>query len=91
MSATDKELSHNKLSQLALGGGAAASILLPQALTKVMPQLFTNVAPIIAQTLPYCTGVCGSCGGSCVGSVSVMAFLAILAKYKHQSYKEDSI
>ena len=30
-------------------------------------------------------------GGSCVGSVGVMAFLAILAKYKHQSYKEDSI
>lgn len=30
MSATDKELSHNKLSQLALGGGATASILLPR-------------------------------------------------------------
>lgn len=87
MSATDKELSHNKLSQLALGGGATASILLPQALTKVMPQLFTNVAPITAQTLPYCTGVCGSC----VGSVGIMAFLAILAKCKHKKHKEVSL
>lgn len=87
MSTTDKALHDNKLSQLALGGGAAASILLPQAVTKAM----AGIAPVTAQTLPYCTGVCGSCGGSCVGSVGVMAFLAILAKYKHQSYKEDSI
>lgn len=29
MSTTDKALHDNKLSQLALGGGAAASILLP--------------------------------------------------------------
>lgn len=91
MSTTDKALSDTKLSQLALGGGAAASILLPQALTKAMPQLFTGIAPVTVQALPYCTGVCGSCGESCVGSVGVMAFLAILAKYKHQSYKEDSI
>lgn len=87
MSTTDKALHDNKLSQLVLGGGAAASILLPQAVTKAMPQLFAGIAPVTAQTLPYCTGVCGSCGGSCVGSVGVMAFLAILAKYKHQSYK----
>lgn len=85
MSTTDKILPDNKLSQLALGGGAAASILLPQALTKVMPQLFTGIAPVTAQTLPYCTGVCGSCGGSCVGSVGITAFLAILAKYKKTS------
>lgn len=91
MSTTDKALSDTKLSQLALGGGAAGSILLPQAFTKAMPQLFTGIAPVTAQMLPYCTGVCGSCGGNCVGSVGVMAFLAILAKYKHQSHKEDSI
>ena len=88
---TNKALLSDKLSSLALGGSAAAVILLPQAITKAVPQLFTRVAPYTAQTLPYCTGVCGSCGGSCVGSVGVMAFLAILAKYKHQSYKEDSI
>ncbi len=88
---TNKALPSDKLSSLALGGSAAAVILLPQAITKAVPQLFTRVAPYTAQTLPYCTGVCGSCGGSCVGSVGVMAFLAILAKYKHQSYKEDSI
>ena len=91
MNTTDKILPDNKLSQLALGGGAVASILLPQAFTKAMPQLFTGIAPFTAQMLPYCTGVCGSCSGSCVGSVGVMAFLAILAKYKHQSYKENSI
>ena len=88
MSTTDKILSDNKLSQLALGGGAVASILLPQAFTKVMPQLFTGIAPVTAQMLPYCTGVCGSCGGSCVGSVGIMAFLAILAKYKNKTSKE---
>ena len=60
MSTTDKALHDNKLSQLALGGGAAASILLPQAVTKAMPQLFAGIAPVTAQTLPYCTGVCGS-------------------------------
>ena len=87
MSTTDKALSDNKLSQLALGGGAAASILLPQAFTKAMPQLFTSIAPVTAQTLPYCTGVCGSC----VGSVGIMAFLAILAKYKNKTHKEDSL
>lgn len=88
---TNKALLSDKLSSLALGGSAAAVILLPQAITKAVPQLFASIAPVTAQTLPYCTGVCGSCGGSCVGSVGVMAFLAILAKYKHQSYKEDSI
>lgn len=88
MSTTDKALSDTKLSQLALGGGAAASILLPQALTKAMPQLFTGIAPVTAQMLPYCTGVCGSCGGSCVGSVGITAFLAILAKSKNKTPKE---
>lgn len=88
MTATNKALLNNKLSQLALGGGAAATILLPQAVTKAMPQLFANIAPVTAQTLPYCTGVCGSCGGSCVGSIGIMAFLAILAKYK-KTHKEE--
>lgn len=88
MSTTDKALSDTKLSQLALGGGAAATILLPQAVTKAMPQLFAGIAPVTAQTLPYCTGVCGSCGGSCVGSVGITAFLAILAKYKNKTSKE---
>ena len=53
MSTTDKALHDNKLSQLVLGGGAAASILLPQAVTKAMPQLFAGIAPVTAQTLPY--------------------------------------
>lgn len=42
---TNKALLSDKLSSLALGGSAAAVILLPQAITKAVPQLFTRVAP----------------------------------------------
>ena len=79
MSATDKA---KALKNIALGSSAAAAILLPQAITKVMPQAFSSLAPLTAQTLPYCTGVCGSCGGSCVGSITAAAFLAVLDKIK---------
>lgn len=82
MKQTNEALQNKKLANLALGGGAAATILLPQAITQAMPQLFTRLAPLTAQTLPYCTGVCGSCGGTCVGSLTVIAFLAALAKVK---------
>lgn len=83
---TNKALPSDKLSSLALSGSAAA-ILLPQAITKAVPQLFTRVAPYTAQALPYCTGVCGSCGASCVGSIAVIAFLSLLAKSRHQQIK----
>ena len=79
---TNKALAHTSLKHLALGSSAAAAILLPQAVTRAVPQLFTRVAPLTAQTLPYCTGVCGSCGGSCIGSLTVIALLAMLAKLK---------
>lgn len=79
---TNKAHTNNKLANLALGSSAAATIILPQAVTKTMPQLFANIAPVTAQALPYCTGVCGSCGGSCVGSVAIVAYLAILYKLK---------
>lgn len=82
MKQTNEALPNKRLANLALGGGAAATILLPQAITQAMPQLFTRLAPLTAQALPYCTGVCGSCGGSCVGSLTVIAFLAALAKVK---------
>nr|WP_304257365.1 hypothetical protein [Phascolarctobacterium succinatutens] len=80
---TDKALAKTTLNNLALGGGAAAAILLPQAVTRAVPQLFTRVAPLTAQTLPYCTGVCGSCGGTCIGSLTVITFLTVLAKIKN--------
>ena len=79
MSATDKA---KALTNIALGSSAAAAILLPQAITKAMPQAFSRLAPLTTQALPYCTGVCGSCGGSCVGSITAAAFLAALAKIK---------
>lgn len=82
---TNKALPSDKLSRLALGGSAAAVILLPQAITKAVPQLFTRVAPYTAQTLPYCTGVCGSC----LGSLTVIAFLAMLAKINGKHKEEQ--
>lgn len=91
MKQTNKALAHTSLKHLALGGSAAAAILLPQTVTRAVPQLFTRVAPLTAQTLPYCTGVCGSCGGSCVGSVAVIAFLSLLAKSRHQQLKSASL
>lgn len=86
---TNKALPIDKLSRLALGGSAAAVILLPQTITKAVPQLFTRVAPYTAQTLPYCTGICGSCGGSCLGSLTVIAFLAMLAKINGKHKEEQ--
>ena len=83
MKQTNKALAKTTLNTLALGGGAAAAILLPQAVTRAVPQLFTRVAPLTAQTLPYCTGVCGSCGGTCIGSLTVITFLTVLAKIKN--------
>lgn len=82
MKQTNKALARTSLNHLALSASAAAAILLPQTVTKAVPQLFTRVAPLTAQTLPYCTGVCGTCGASCVGSISIIAFLAIITKFK---------
>lgn len=89
MAQANEALQNNKLTKLALGSSAAAAIILPQAVTQAMPQLFTRVAPLTAQTLPYCTGVCGSCGGSCLGSLTVIAFLAMLAKIKGKHKEEQ--
>lgn len=88
MAQTNEALQNNKLANLTLGSSAAAAILLPQAVTKAAPQLFTKLAPFTAQTLPYCTGICGSCGGSCLGSLTFIAFLAMLAKIKGK-HKEE--
>ena len=82
MKQTSKALQNQKLANLVLSGSAAATILLPQAITQAMPQAFSRLAPLTAQALPYCTGVCGSCGGSCIGSLTVITFLAALAKIK---------
>lgn len=89
MAQTNEALQNNKLTNLTLGSSAAAAILLPQAVTKAAPQLFTKLAPFTTQTLPYCTGVCGSCGGSCLGSLTVIAFLAMLAKIKGKHKEEQ--
>lgn len=51
MAQTNEALQNNKLTNLTLGSSAAAAILLPQAVTKAAPQLFTKLAPFTAQTL----------------------------------------
>lgn len=89
MAQTNEALQNNKLTNLTLGSSAAAAILLPQAVTKAAPQLFTKLAPFTAQTLPYYTGVCGSCGGSCLGSLTIIAFLAMLDKIKGKHKEEQ--
>lgn len=89
MAQTNEALQNNKLTNLTLGSSAAAAILLPQAVTKAAPQLFTKLAPFTAQTLPYCTGICGSCGGSCLGSLTIIVFLAMLAKIKGKHKEEQ--
>ncbi len=89
MAQTNEALQNNKLTNLTLGSSAAAAILLPQAVTQAAPQLFTKLAPFTAQTLPYCTGVCGSCGGSCLGSLTIIAFLAMLDKIKGKHKEEQ--
>ena len=89
MAQTNEALQNNKLTNLTLGSSAAAAILLPQAVTKAAPQLFTKLAPFTAQTLPCCTGICGSCGGSCLGSLTIIVFLAMLAKIKGKHKEEQ--
>lgn len=82
MKQTNKALARTSLNHLALSASAAAAILMPQTVTRAVPQLFTRVAPLTAQTLPYCTGVCGSCAGTCIGSLTVITFLTVLTKIK---------
>lgn len=70
------------LSNIFLAGGAAGSVLLPQAVAQTSPQLLAGAAPKIAATLPYCTGVCGSCGGSCLTSACAVIWLGCCAYLK---------
>lgn len=73
-----------KAQNLVLAGGAAGTIVLPQAITSAWPQLFGAIAPVTANTLPYCTGVCGSCGGGCVGSIGALLWMGACALTKHK-------
>ncbi|MDO4920638.1 MAG: hypothetical protein Q4E64_02255 [Phascolarctobacterium sp.] len=67
------------LSNLFLVGGAAGSVVLPQALVKFHPQFLAAAAPKISATLPYCTGACGSCGGSCIAGACAVLWLGCCA------------
>lgn len=63
-------------------GLGAGSVVLPQIIARGFPNLLTNLAPLAQNTLPYCTGVCGACGGACFSSLGIVAALGIAVKYK---------
>ena len=73
----------NKLTDIYLAGGAAGSVLLPQAVARLYPQILAPVAPNIAHA--YCTGVCGSCGGSGLTSTWAVILLGCCAYFKKES------
>ena len=75
----------NKLTNICLAGGAAGSVLLPQAVTRLYPQILAPLAPAASGTLPYCTGVCGACGGSCIASACAVIWLGCCAYFKKES------
>lgn len=66
---------------------AAGCVTLPNLITQSFPATFTQLAPYTQGTLPYCTGVCGACGGTCLGSIGVIAALGIAAKLKRKEIK----
>lgn len=73
-----------------LGAGAAGVTVLPGVVTAVLPQsllatlpsLWGEALPVLATGLPGCTGVCGACGGGCLGGAGALAWLAVCAKVK---------
>ncbi len=79
---------HDNLQNAMLAGGAAGSVVIPQALTQAFPQIFAQAAPIASQTLPLCTGVCGSCGATCIGSVFVALWLGGTAYVQRKKTEE---
>lgn len=64
------------LQNISLAGGAAGAVVLPQAIVSNFPNIFAAAAPYTAGTLPCCTGVCGSCGGTCIASAGALLWLA---------------
>jgi len=67
---------------MAYAGLGAGSVILPNLIAQSYPSLLASLTPIAQITLPYCTGVCGACGGACLSSMGIVAALGIAAKYK---------
>lgn len=67
---------------MACAGIVASCVTLPNLIVQSFPRAFAVIAPVAQNTLPYCTGVCGSCGATCLGSVGIIAALGIAAKIK---------
>ncbi|WP_293728537.1 hypothetical protein [uncultured Phascolarctobacterium sp.] len=81
----------NKLTDIYLAGGAAGSVLLPQAIARLYPQILAPAAPNLPNSLPYCTGVCGSCGGSCLTSACAVIWLGCCAYLKKESNDHEKV
>ena len=64
--------------------GAAGTVIIPQYLSQAAPQLFNNALPIASRTVPYCTGVCGSCGGACLTGAIAIIWLAACAAVRRK-------
>ena len=52
-----------------VGGLAAGAAMLPGWLI--------NTIPVLGKNSGLCTGVCGSCGGGCIGGLGMATFLGI--------------
>lgn len=79
----------NKLTKIYLAAGAAGSVLLPQAVARLYPQILAPAATNIANALPYCTGACGACGGSCLTSACAVIWLGCCAYCNKESAKHE--
>lgn len=69
-----------------MGAGAAATVMLPGAVGAVAPQLLQRMggvmngaAPVLSTALPGCSGVCGACGGGCLGGLLAIGWLGVCA------------
>ena len=62
--------------------GAASSLLIPQAISQVLPETLAKAAPLVQNLSSSCTGVCGSCGGTCLTGLCAMGYLGAVALWK---------
>jgi len=68
----------SKQNDVIMATGAAGISLLPAVSAAVFPAL---------RSVPLCTGVCGSCGGGCLGGVGALVWIACCA-YRNRKRKE---
>lgn len=70
----DNKENREWMSSLYLGGGAAASVLLPQLLA-AQNFFLEKLAPLAGTIAPLCGGNCPACGGICLSGAGAALFL----------------